>query len=206
LQEYEKFINLYNKININKCEICTQKTNFHRHLYYYPFYLSIRYSKELPVLVIKPGVCSHCKAVLPACSFNHRKITTKKKLELTREYITSDLSYKKVADKYGISKSYAYKIVQFFKGFDYHELISRTTQIQADYDIVSSVTKKIPDKPYRLPQTPLKLLHALQSVEIIFNALPVFKSQYKKFQCIDNNILLNVLVYDLKLKIFPKQE
>lgn len=81
---------------------------------------------------------------MPGCSFNQRKITLEQKPDLTREYITTDLSYKKAADKYGISKSYAYKIVLFFKNFNYHELISRTMQIQPGYDILSSITKKPP--------------------------------------------------------------
>ena len=117
LQEYLYFINPSNRfIDHSRCTVCNIETRLHRHLYYYPFYLS-GFSQ---VLVVKSATCGHTKALIPTFAFGKgkRKISIAEKLELTRKYLTSPLSYAKIAKMYKLCKSYAFKVVNFFKNFD----------------------------------------------------------------------------------------
>jgi hypothetical protein len=155
------------------------------------------------ILIVKSIECGHLKAVLPSYLFKAYKISLAEKLELTQEYLTTNKSYRQIAEQYGISKSYAYKIVQMFKDYNIHDLINLSGRLFPDFDLLGNLSKRPPPKPYILPGTPDKLLNALQCVEAIQVLMPMIKAQIKGYEYFTQNMLIHVVMQKNKLVLFP---
>lgn len=154
------------------------------------------------ILIVKSLECGHLKAIVPSYSFGTYKISLTQKLELTYQYLTTDKSYRQIAEQYGISKSYAYKIVQSFKDYNIHELLNLSGRLFPDFDLVSGLSKRPPPKPV-ITTTPEKLLNALQSIEAIQILRPMIKAQIKGYEDFTDDMIILIVMQKSRLVLFP---